>query len=320
MERTEILLKIEQMNELPWRSPMNRWVLYITYRCNYNCAYCIQKDWHVEKNIDRIITRQFKELPGEVWVGSLASLPYRPPLAIITGGEASLHADFYEIIIGLLQVKYPLELTTNLSFDPDEFIKMFKEFDLTLPSLFTSYPPEYADPEEFISKFVKLSESKTIGKMQLNRVDCDIYPQLRSKKFDDNIKRFKGLCKKKNLEFTSAEMRSQRTADAFYRKIDRRGRKITMPMECTSGWVEIAPDGQIYNCHYHFHLGTHSFGNMQDLKNLKYMPQHMEWFSCGDYGWCDPCHENGGHGMFRYKGKVFRRRKKNIFGKYKYIL
>ena len=308
------------MNELPWRNPMNRWVLYITYRCNYNCSYCIQKEWYVRREINRKPHRQFEELPGEVWVEFLSSLSYRPPLAILTGGEPTLHSDFYEIIVGLIQAKYSLELSTNLSFDSDEFIKIFKRYNLILPALYTSYPPEYTDPEDFIGKYIRLRDAKTIAKMHLNRVDCDIYPQLRSERFDQDMKKFKALCKKHNLEFTSAEMRSDMTAEASYRKVDRHGRKIILPMECTSGWVDIAPDGEIYNCHYHFTQGVRSFGNIKNIEKLSYMPQHKEWFWCDDYGWCDACHENSGHGLFRYKGKIFRRRKKNIFGRYKYIL
>ena len=308
------------MNELPWRSYMNRWGVYITYRCNYNCSYCIQKEWHVKQEVDRRPHRYFEELPGEAWVKSLSSIQYRPPLAIITGGEPSLHHDFYEIMIGLLQSKYILELNSNLSFDIGEFIKIFKRNNLILPSLFTSYSPEYADPEEFIVKYIRLYDSKTITKMHLNRVDCDIYPEFRSGRFDQNIKSFKALCKKYNLEFTSSEMRSDKTTEASYRRVDRYGRKVTMRMECTSGWVDIDPNGQIYNCHYHFTQGRHPFGNIKNIEELKYMPQYKEWFWCNDYGWCDPCHENGGHGLFRYRGRVFRRRKKNLFGIYKYIL
>lgn len=308
------------MNELPWHSPMNRWVFYITYRCNYNCSYCIQKEWYVTREIDRKPHRQFEELPGKVWVKSLSSIQYRPPVAIITGGEPTLHHDFYEIMIGLSHANYLLELSSNLSFNSDEFIKIFKRYNLILPSLFTSYPPEHSDPEEFIAKFIKLRDSKIIAKMHLNRVDCDIYPQLRSERFDQDIERFKALCKKHNLEFTSAEMRSDKTTEASYRRIDRHGRKVTMPMECTSGWVDIAPDGEVYNCHYHFTQKTHSFGNIKDIGRLNYMPEYKEWFWCNDYGWCDPCHENSGHGLFKYKDRIFRRRKKIIFGIYKYIL
>lgn len=308
------------MNNLPWQSLKNRWGLYITYRCNYNCSYCIQKEWHVERNIDRKPRRQFEELPGSVWVRSLRALSYRPPLAIITGGEPSLHRDFYEILTGLISAGYKVELSSNLSFSADDFIKVFKRLNLVLPALFTSFSPEHAEPEEFVENYMKLGASGTIVRMGLNRVDCDIYPKLRSAKFDKDTQKFKALCEKHNLEFTSAEMRSHKTGEASYRKIGTNGRKIAMTMDCTSGWVDIAPDGEIYNCHYHFTQDTHSFGNVKDIGNLKHMPQYKEWFSCGDYGWCDPCHENGGHGMFRYKGRVFRRRKRNIFGNYKYFL
>src|SRR5690606_11868366 len=33
-----------------------------------------------------------------------------------------------------------------------------------------------------------------------------------------------------------------------------------------------------------------------------------EFFACSDFGYCDPCHENSGHGAFRDgNGNVFRR-------------
>src|SRR5262249_7716249 len=79
-------------------------------------------------------------------------------------------------------------------------------------------------------------------------------------------------------------------------------------IECTSAWVNIDPEGNVYNCQYHLTERKRSFGNITAIDRCRPLPAMGEFFACSDFGYCDPCHENSGHGAFRdERGNVFRR-------------
>jgi hypothetical protein len=68
------------------------------------------------------------------------------------------------------------------------------------------------------------------------------------------------------------------------------------------------PEGNVFNCQYHLTERKHSFGNITAIDQCRPLPAMGEFFACSDFGFCDPCHENSGHGAFRdADGKVFRR-------------
>lgn len=59
---------------------------------------------------------------------------------------------------------------------------------------------------------------------------------------------------------------------------------------------------------YHMIQKKHCYGNLTRIDEVQWMPRHGEFFHCTDYGWCDPCHTNSGHGMFKdMNGRVFEK-------------
>ena len=285
------------MNQLPHKHEKNRWILHFTMRCNYGCAYCIQKET-IARNVSRNV-RRYNEMTGDTWIEALAGISYRPARAIIMGGEPSLHLDFAYIITQLIVNDYDLDCTTNLSFNPGILINELKADGVILPNMWSTYHPEFSDPETYFWKVSKLRDSGTIGKLTTAYMDLTDRHDLRSEEMDFDLRQFHFLCGETGESAQKSGIRDQSRSEAFARKKDSGGNPITRKAQCMSSWVNVAPDGEVYNCAYHMSIGKNSFGNIRNLAELKRMPEYGEFFDCDDYGWCEACHDQSEHGGFR---------------------
>ncbi len=275
------------------------WVVYLSARCNFNCSYCIQKQIMSPDETRRPWAR-YQELSGKEWVAAFNGLSTRPEHSLIlTGGEPSLHPDFYDICRDL--EGYQLEMTSNLTFDVDRLIQTMQKAGKRFHSAFHTYHPKWMSPEDFLERAEKLRDSGIIDQPIFSMVDLDRFPHFRDKEWDEQQKRFFDLARKRDFATQRNEFRGHHMGSAF----DRNAKK---EIGCTSSWVNFAPNGDIFNCQYHLESGQHAFGNITAIEDCKPLPQMGEWFSCSDFGYCDPCHENSGHGAFRdADGRIFRR-------------
>ena len=71
---------------------------------------------------------------------------------------------------------------------------------------------------------------------------------------------------------------------------------------CHSDKVLIAPNGDIYNCHYKLYTGhKDKLGNLFNDEVRVHIPR--EYFPCQEFGFCNPC-DSEGH-LFKYlDGKI----------------
>ncbi|MEZ5989254.1 MAG: radical SAM protein [Planctomycetota bacterium] len=280
-------------------SEIHVWVVYLTARCNFNCSYCIQKEV-MTPDRPRKPWLRYRELSGREWVEALNALPVRPAhTLILTGGEPSIHPGFLEICAGL--DGYRLEMTSNLTFDVDELAAVMKRAGKRFEAAFHTYHPKWMRPEEFVLRAEKLRDSGIVVDPVFSMVDLDAFPHFRDDEFDEQQQRFFEVARARGLLTQRNEFRGHHMGSPF----DRSARRT---IECTSSWVNFAPNGDVHNCQYHLESGKHAFGNVTDPAGLRRMPRMGEWFACGDFGFCDPCHENSGHGAFRdEEGRIFRR-------------
>ncbi len=276
------------------------WVCILTARCNMACSYCIQKGM-VLPGTPRRPWRNYDEMPGKEWVRALNDLPARPehPL-ILTGGEPTLHRDFLEIATGL--EGYRLDLTSNLAFDIAAAARAMERAGKRFYSSFHTYSPEHMEPGEFISRAELLLSTGMVEHPVFSFVNLEYFPQFRTDETTRRTAAMARLAREKGIPLSVNEFRANHLGSPFSRE----GKKA---MECSSAWVNIAPDGEIYNCQYHLTRGKESFGNIREIGKVRPMPRLGTFFLCTDFGWCDPCHENSGAGMFRdpATGEVFRR-------------
>lgn len=275
------------------------WVAYLTARCNFACDYCIQKPQMLPGQ-PRKPWGRYRELSGRQWVEALNGFPVRPehPL-ILTGGEPSLHKEFAFIASRL--DGYRLDLTSNLTFDIDAVAAEMRAHGKQFATSFHTYHPKFMAPERWLEQAERLRDSGLVEQPTFSMVNLQRFPHFRDDQHDRNQQLLLELADRRGLIYQFNEFRGTHMGAPF----DRSGRTN---IDCTSAWVNIDPEGSVYNCQYHLTQRQHSFGNVTAIADCKPLPAMGEFFACSDFGHCDPCHENSGHGAFRdADGQVFRR-------------
>jgi MoaA/NifB/PqqE/SkfB family radical SAM enzyme len=275
------------------------WVAYLTARCNFACDYCIQKPQMVPGQRRKPWGR-YQELTGRQWVDALNSYPVRPehPL-ILTGGEPSLHKDFAFLASRL--EGYQLDMTSNLTFDIDAVAKEMRAHGKQFATSFHTYHPKFMAPEKWLEQAERLRDSGLVAAPVFSMVNLERFPHFRDDEHDQNVRKLAQLADRRGLVYQWNEFRGTHMGEAF-------NRDHKYQIDCTSAWVNIDPEGNVYNCQYHLTERQHAFGNVTDIEHCKPLPAMGEFFACTDFGYCDPCHENSGHGAFRdAQGNIFRR-------------
>lgn len=275
------------------------WVAYLTARCNYACDYCIQKPQMIPGQRRKPWGR-YQELTGAQWVEALNAFPVRPehPL-ILTGGEPSLHKDFAFVASRL--EGYQLDLTSNLTFDIDAVAREMRAHGKRFVTSFHTYHPKFARPEQWLAQAERLRDSGLVEKPTFSMVNLRRFPHFRDDEHDRNLQQLVELADRRGLLYQFNEFRGTHLGEAF-------NRDHKYQIDCTSAWVNIDPEGNVFNCQYHLTERQRAFGNITQIAACRPLPKMGEFFACSDFGYCDPCHENSGHGAFRDRdGKVFRR-------------
>lgn len=293
-----------QSAQFPLPTPeIHVWVAYLTARCNFACDYCIQKPKMIPGQRRKPWGR-YKELSGREWVDALNAFPVRPehPL-ILTGGEPSLHKDFTFIASRL--EGYDLDMTSNLTFDIDAFAKEMRAHGKTFKTSFHTYHPKFISPEKWLDQAERLRDSGVVEAPVFSMVQLDDFPHFRDDEHLQNLRKVIQLADNRGLLYQFNEFRGTHMGDGF-------NRDHKYKIDCTSAWVNIDPEGSLFNCQYHLTERKNAFGNITAIDDCKPLPKMGEFFSCTDFGYCDPCHENSGHGAFRDSdGNIFRRTDNN---------
>ncbi|MBL8753804.1 MAG: radical SAM protein [Planctomycetes bacterium] len=275
------------------------WVAYLTARCNFACDYCIQKPQMVPGQ-RRKPWGKYTELTGAQWVDALNAFPVRPehPL-ILTGGEPSLHKDFAFIASRL--DGYALDMTSNLTFDIDAVAREMKAHGKQFVTSFHTYHPKFMAPEKWLDQAERLRDSGLVKAPTFSMVNLERFPHFRDEEHVRNLHQLVQLADRRGLLYQFNEFRGTHMGLPYERT-------QKYAIECTSAWVNIDPEGNVFNCQYHLTERKRSFGNITAIEACRPLPAMGEFFACTDFGYCDPCHENSGHGAFRdTNGQVFRR-------------
>jgi len=99
----------------------------LTRSCNYNCSWCNQrydltKPMYDMKDSPRLIVNN-KIRSGSEWIEGLNANPWKDEYdkLVFSGGEPSLHQDFFDIVANVKGYKSKI-VVTNLSFDVNKLI------------------------------------------------------------------------------------------------------------------------------------------------------------------------------------------------------
>ncbi|MBI5241189.1 MAG: radical SAM protein [Elusimicrobia bacterium] len=115
------------------------------WRCDYRCSYCFFAG-HWEE-----YSRRFIERSTEEWLACWRRIRERHGRALltITGGEPFIFPDFLNLISGLSDIHWPINISTNASVPWDGFIAAV---DPKKVSVSVSFHPEYHEIGPFLGR------------------------------------------------------------------------------------------------------------------------------------------------------------------------
>jgi len=247
--------------------------VFLTYKCNFNCPYCI--------NNYNTPTAAKNMLSGAEFIEGLNRIESRDDLPVsIQGGEPSLHPDFYEIINNI-KPSLRIDILTNLQFDVLEFINKIKPERLARSAPYSpirvSFHPLKSNSAELISKTLIL---------QNNGFKVGIYG-LDLPEFNSQNTEMRNKCMANNIDFRYKEFLGYHNGKLYgtYKYPDAIAGKLNISVKCAPSELLINPAGDIFKCHYHLYSNSCSVGN---ILSDQYTGDFNE-IDCFDYGLCNPC-------------------------------
>ncbi len=248
--------------------------VFLTLRCNYTCSYCVN-----EKSGN--LKRKRKELNFTDWKKALNSLEMVDNIPLtISGGEPTMHKDFYELVNVL---RHPIDLLTNLTFDVVEFThklspyKFFNSINKAYKPIRVSFHPEFMDVQKTIAKLLILQDTGfNVGLFSIN------HPH----NIETNLE-LAEECRKNMVYFFIKDFLGIHDGHLFgyYKYKDGLNRKINSKVLCKTKELLIGPDGKAFRCHRDLYADENSIGSLLD-DNFKIEDKFR---GCNKYGFCNNC-------------------------------
>lgn len=110
-EKMKVLPKYPRINP-PYKV---HWNWDISFKCNYKCSYCEVVRRDEEFNSQIADTDQWKEVWDRIFEN------YWCTHVRFSGGEPTIYPNFLKFL-GMLLEKHTVDITTNLSFDLNDFL------------------------------------------------------------------------------------------------------------------------------------------------------------------------------------------------------
>ncbi|MFC1631695.1 radical SAM protein [Candidatus Omnitrophota bacterium] len=294
------------------------WGVFLNLECNLRCPYCIQKVSLPSKPLAKYRSRK-----GREWTDALNAIAnrseprfLRPPrlkkLSIL-GGEPTVYPDFL-YVLNNLDRRWKITVTSN--FDSPFFDQELSElqriknksrirFNGSLHFLYTPV-------ERFIDRVQRLKKARLLVHtlfvvehpayadkvLDYKKKLSQIHPRVK-------LQRFLGFYQERLYPQESADKKGQEQKDGIvnYRLYQKAfGQKNGSSISCHSDKVLIAPNGDVYNCHYKLYTGhKDKLGNLfSDSVHLR-IPRGF--FPCADFGFCNPC-DSEAHAYKHLNGKI----------------
>ena len=248
---------------------------YLTFRCNLDCDYCINKFGKLK---DR------DELTAKEWINSLNRIDFGQIPLTLGGGEPTLHKEFYKIINNL---EHKVDLLTNLQFDIQEFIKKVDRNNFTESSIYhyhpirISYHAERMNREKIINDALQLMNSG---------FNIGIFGIRHPYTINENMA----------MSFSCTKMRIPFYEKDFLGEVDGRiygyykypkglnpefnDHGQLKEVKCRTRELLIAPNGDIHRCHRDLYKSENPIENIQGVRTLE-----DNFRPCSNYGECNPC-------------------------------
>jgi len=254
------------MKEIILPPEINYIGVFLTLRCNLNCAYCINH--HGDFNLSQ-------EMSAKDWVAGLSRITTRPDLPIsIQGGEPTIYSGFYQVVNALYyQQRKHLDLLTNGMFDLRDFCGQVPTPAFKRGAKYASIRFSYHSKMSPIALATKVWELQNRG-YEVGIWGLDNNPQLN--------KPMKHLCECLNLDFREKEFLSDK--DGTYKYPNALDRKKKLHVWCKTSELLIGPSGHIFRCH------ADLYANRDWIRHI--LDENTPTFTfreCVNYGFCNPC-------------------------------
>ncbi len=237
--------------------------VFLTFACNLNCDYCINKYNGLHK---------YTHLSATDWVKGLNRIHTRKDLPItISGGEPTVYPEFYKLVNGI-RSDMSLDLLTNGEFDVENFSRYITSYrfkrEAPYASIRFSYHKGYTNLLRLLSTVEYLkSRNYSVGIWGLD-------------KFKNRA--IKLACKMLGIDFRVKAFLDGK--NGFYR-YSRGLDGFPKPRMCKPSELLIAPDGRLFRCHHDLYHGVNSYGHILD-EEVK-LP--TDFIPCSYFGLCNPC-------------------------------
>ncbi len=247
--------------------------IFLTFTCNYDCSYCINR-------FEESMVRR-KIMSGKDWVEGINRIVSTPDLPItLQGGEPSCHPDFYYIIKNI-KPELNIDILSNISFDIDEFMRNVppERVKRVAPyaSIRVSYHPTVMGLDETINKVRRmLDKGYSIGIWGV------LHPIQK-----DAVLKAQERCKKLGIDFRTKEFLGEYEQDLYgqYKYKDACSKKFRKKVLCRTTEFLIDSAGSIYRCHYDIYKGINSIGHILDPE----FQVDDKFRDCENFGHCNPC-------------------------------
>lgn len=250
----------------------------LTRSCNYNCTYCNQRQDLTKPAYDMSDSSRFivanQKRSGSEWINGLNDFPYKDEYEklIFTGGEPSLHPDFFDIVSQVTGYRNKV-IVTNLSFDVSLLVEIFGKQNSKI-IVQPSFHFEFSKFDEFLRKMKILEKNRMLSHfIPVSIVDLPDREESHEfrKKFQDHgfeasLYKFEGYYKG---EFNYANV------DIFGSK----GPKDEVICSCSTTCVK--PNGDIAYCQTDtYDKDARVYGNICDKDYVK-IPKERDCDKCG---------------------------------------
>jgi len=242
---------------------------YLTFRCAYNCSYCINHQGTLKVRRELLLSQ---------WIDGLNRLQierdWMIPIAL-QGGEPSVYPGYLTVIKNLKDELY-IDMLTNLDFDVIEFMDEIPpermQRDVPYASIRATYHPGKIEINEFVGKIFNLQNKKySVEAYGINHPDLFYFEILEK-------------CRNLGVSFIKKEFFGVHNKKLYgtYKYHPDTMQGGTKKVECRTIQLLIGPNGDIHRCHRDLFCGENSLGNILD-KDLKI---EFKYRKCRNFGEC----------------------------------
>lgn len=242
---------------------------FLTFGCNLSCPYCINKQGKLA---------HYALMPGSDWIRGLSKISCKNVPITISGGEPTIHPNFYEIVNG---IDKPVDLLTNGQFDIGYFMSRIKpdkfKRGAKYASIRISYHPGITKLEKLLRSVKTLKDNGyEVGIWAVNHPE-----HIEEVRYAQRIATGKWLIDFRIKEYLG-EWGSRIYGTYKYTKaVDGKPKRC----RCKPSELLIAPNGNLYRCHRDLYSNENSYGNILD-KTVQLLDKFMP---CKNMGLCSYC-------------------------------